>query len=150
MKKIYEKPVMQAEVFVVENYCAGSCGEHGTTWYDFQCDAPVNGNHHYWDGDYDDVYWWSQSRFSPLNPATKDKKIEDYIGSTAYYLGQYHPCGITHPVSSENSFYFGFVDRNNNERYDQGEGCVIWRGDNGRNIHCTSVLRHEDWETLKS
>ena len=150
MKKIYEKPAMQVEEFVATNYCAGQCGEHGTTWFDFQCDAPLNGNHYSQGQRWDDVYWWSQSRFSPLNPATNYKKFEDYVDQQAYELGLYHPCGVTHPVSSENSFYFGFVDRNNNERYDSGEGCVIWRGDNGRNIHCTTVLKHEDWETLKS
>ena len=150
MKKIYEKPVMQVEAFMAANYCAGQCGDEGETWFDFQCDAPVNGNHYSQGQRWDDVYWWSQSRFSPLNPATNYKKFEDYIGQQAYYLGMYHPCGVTHPVSSDNSFYFGFVDRNNNGNYDDGEGCVIWRGDNGRNIHCTTMLNHEHWEILKS
>ena len=151
-KKIYEKPSMQVEAFVAANYCAGACGDSGTTYYDFQCDAPVNGNYQGRTGRFDYVYWWSDSNFNPLNPNTKDKKLEDYIGRTAYELGGYHPCGTSHPVSTTSTFYYGFVDRNDNERYDAGEGCVIWRGDNpwNPNIHCTSALEHEDWEILKS
>ncbi len=150
-KKIYRKPTMQLEEFI-PNECVAACGDSGTVYFPFICDAPITGNYHDSDGDWDDVYWWSDSNFNPLNPRTKNRKLEDYIGRNASRLGQYHPCGASHTVSNRSTFYYGFIDRDNDGKYTEGEGVVIWRGDNYwfPNIHCSQQLKHEDWETPKS
>ena len=128
-KKNYSKPLLISEAFVPQEYVA-ACGDSGKV-YKFTCDAREGTLYYYpsGDGNIDGVY----------NGYGKKKK-----------LGSYHPCKVMHEAEATSGFYDGFVDYNRNERYDSGEGVIVWRGEDGDNGHATANLNMDSWETAKS
>lgn len=154
-KKIYEKPAIQLEEFI-PNECVAACGSEKK--FAFECDAPVHGwyekNYPYnwtrWGGYWDKVYYWPSSEFNPLDPNTKDKKMEQYTGTTPTYLTKFHTCHETHDVNINSKFYFGFVDRDDDKKYDAGEGVVVWLGNDSDNCHCSASLTSTDIPLVKS
>lgn len=129
MKKEYVSPKMVCETFAADEYVA-ACGDSGTTYY-FECDAP-GGTLYYWpnsDGNIDGIHQgWG----------------------IALPLGDYHPCSKKHEAESTSAFYDGFVDYNENRRYDKSEEVIVWRGPSGHNGHATKNLDINSWETAKS
>ena len=129
MKKVYEAPVVHLEQFVANEYIA-ACGDKNKV-YKFTCDAPGGWLYYY-----------------PESDGTIDGK---YTGSgKAKRLGNYHPCDAKHEASTTDSFYDGFVDYNWNEKQDDGEGVIVWRGPRNKNGHATKNLDMSTWETDKS
>ena len=143
MKKIYEKPVMLAERFVAENYCAGSCGDTGQK-YLFECTSPSGR-----------MYLYENS------PATGPRPSS----STSHtYIGQYSPCGKKHEAPTQGDFNYGFIDRYPyNGREDEGEAAILYLEHGQRwnrwsheyedyisNGHATGNLNIEQWEVTKS
>ena len=146
MKKVYEKPAMQVEEFVVNHYCS-TCGDGPTTvTYKFQCNA---GSYSNWQEVYLETNGraglqtnggWSQGGYLPADD----------------YLGQYHACNETHnvtlsadePFDIDATFPKGYVIA------DWGSGWQheyetlevrIWRGNDGRNIHCTTHVDEDSY-----
>lgn len=131
MKKSYVRPVMQCEEFAANEYVA-ACGDKNRV-YKFVCDAPEG------------ILYYYNSRNS-------DGTIDGvYEGSgQATMLGSYSPCDKKHEASTTDSFYDGFVDRNNNRECDDGEAVIVWRGPWGIQGHATATLNMSEWETAKS
>lgn len=129
MKKEYVSPRMVCETFAADEYVA-ACGDSGTTYY-FECDAP-GGTLYYWPNSDDTIDGIHQGWGWPER------------------LGSYHPCSKKHKAESTSAFYDGFVDYDNDWRYDEGEEVIVWRGPKGDNGHATKNLDINSWETAKS
>ena len=125
----YVKPMMDSEVFAANEYCS-ACGDHGTV-YKFVCNA-------HWTG---------------LTGSTVYTNGPDGVMSTDddVDLGSYHKCGKTHYASKTDEFINGYL-RKNILGIPAGKPTevIIWRGENGDNVHCTTNLNIDEWETAKS
>lgn len=120
MRKEWMEPVIEVQEFVANEYVA-SCGNSGVV-YKFKCDAGKGSYAVYVDTN---------------NNGKLDRKD--------HWLGDYHACGATHDASVRDEFLNGFI-------YRGGEytPVVIWRGEDGHNIHCTTELDINKWTTAKS
>lgn len=122
-KRIYIKPVLESETFVPQNYIA-ACGDTEYGKYLFTCDAPGGG-----------LYYYNNR-------------------GRAQYIGSYTPCNKKHEADKSSEFPKGFIDYNRNGREDAGEAVIVWieRGwwGNIANVHATTNLDQDSWQTVKS
>ena len=131
MKRAYVRATMVGERFVANEYVA-ACGDTEYGKYKFTCDAGggVSG----------DVY-----RESNGKPG-----FQKGYGSFGYggdeWLGGYHACGTTHEANTTDDFQNGYYIPDGGDAVD----VIIWRGKRGDNIHCTTNLNRDSWETTKS
>lgn len=129
----WEKPMVVVDAFVANEFVS-ACGDKDAI-YKFECDAPRGTLYYY-----------------PNSDNQIDGKHNPY--DRAKYLGGYHPCGATRQAPKTDVFYDGFVDRNENERQDNGEGVIVWlerkRWGHIKNCHATTQLNMINWETAKS
>ena len=137
MKRVYERPMMFAQKFTSNEYVA-ACGESGTV-YNFQCNAG------------DRPYQCEPSYipfFCEHGEDVTDNYPYDVYTSTGEHLGSYGPCGTSHEANSSDDFIFGgyMVHQHTGETIK----VTIWRGADGNNIHCTTILDQKQWETAKS
>lgn len=128
-KKKYVKPVLASEEFVPQEYIA-ACGDSNKV-YKFVCDAGWTGlsGSHVW-----------------LNGPDGMPETSDDIS-----LGDYGKCGETHEASVTDDFLPGYLKKNyfgkpGGKRVD----VIVWRGEDGDNVHCTKNLQMDQWETAKS
>lgn len=131
MKRAYVRPTMVGERFVANEYVA-ACGDTEYGKYKFTCDAGggVSG----------DVY-----RESNGKPGfQKGYGLFGYGGDE--WLGGYRACGTTHEASTTDDFQNGYYIPDGGDAVD----VIIWRGKRGDNIHCTTNLNRDSWETTKS
>ena len=131
MKRAYVRPTMVGERFVANEYVA-ACGDTEYGKYKFTCDAGggVSG----------DVY-----RESNGKPGfQKGYGLFGYGGDEG--LGGYHACGTTHEANTTDDFQNGYYIPDGGDAVD----VIIWRGKRGDNIHCTTNLNRDSWETTKS
>ena len=130
MRKEWMEPVIEVQEFVANEYVA-ACGDSGTV-YKFVCDAGEYG-HKY------NVYYYDESGH---------KKYIAQKGSWWAQFSSYHPCKATHEAESNSGFISGFID-DQSTRNDEATPVVIWT-ENGTNVHCTTQLNINNWETAKS
>ena len=148
MKKNYDKPVMQLEEFVPNNYCA-DCGDdaHAFVTYLFDCGTGL--------GDENDYYY-----------------IHDGSGNYqtfgSYYYGprslahpnaaRYHPCFEHHEVTvpkgidviaDSDDMYSGYYLDKYGTRTVESIPVVLWT-DGGTDMHATVILDPHEWHTVKS
>lgn len=140
-KKIYERPVMQVEEFVANQYCA-PCGDGETTvTYKFKCDA----------GGGSSYYVWLDNNI--IGGDAEGEWVEQGWGMfTSYewegadeYLGRFHACSegqhtVTVPKGTpiDDIFPLGLISRS---QYGVNTTKVrVWRGEDGDNIHCSTHL----------
>lgn len=131
MKRAYVRPTMVGERFVANEYVA-ACGDTEYGKYKFTCDAggDVSG----------DVYRES-------NGKAGFQKGHGLFGNGGdEWLGGYHACGTTHEASTTDDFLNGYYIPDSGKV----ENVIIWRGKRGNNIHCTTNLNRDSWETTKS
>lgn len=131
MKRAYVRPTMVGERFVANEYVA-ACGDTEYGKYKFTCDAGggVSG----------DVY-----RESNGKPGfQKGYGGFGYGGDES--LEGYHACGTTHEANTTDDFQNGYYIPDGGDAVD----VIIWRGKRGDNIHCTTNLNRDSWETTKS
>lgn len=131
MKRAYVRPTMVGERFVANEYVA-ACGDTEYGKYKFTCDAGggVSG----------DVY-----RESNGKPGfQKGYALFGYGGDE--WLGGYHACGTTYEANTTDDFQNGYYIPDGGDAVD----VIIWRGKRGDNIHCTTNLNRDSWETTKS
>ena len=125
MKKEWMEPVVEVQEFAANEYVA-ACGDSGKV-YKFVCDA------------------------GRLSLVGSEMCITDSSwggwGSQAQFSG-YHPCNKTHEAESDSGFISGFID-DQSTRNDEATPVVIWT-ENGTNVHCTTRLDINTWETAKS
>ena len=125
-KMIWTRPQAVAEQFAANEYVA-ACSDLVNEYYAFVCDATG--------GILGLVYEETNGR----------EGLQMFGGDD--FLGRYASCGATHYVAADdidsntdfvNGYYLTGADGNELATPD-----VIWKGEDGRNIHCTKALRHE-------
>lgn len=136
-RNVWKQPMTVVQKFVPNEYVA-TCGDSGTT-YLFKCDAGdgVSGN----------VYVES-------NGVEGLQTRGEWVGGWGGHwqeadrsLGGYHACGTTHEADSDNEFLNGYYVP---YRSDNVTKVIIWRGPYNNNVHCTTNLNKDEWETAKS
>ena len=135
--RVWKRPLTEVQKFEANEYVA-ACGDSGTT-YLFTCDAGggVSGN----------VYVES-------NGVEGLQTRGEWVGGWGGHwqeadrsLGGYHACETTHEADSENEFLNGYYVP---YRSDDVTKVIIWRGPYNDNVHCTTNLDKNSWETAKS
>lgn len=133
MKRTYESPRAYVEEFTPNEYVA-ACHDWNTV-YKFKCDAGG--------GAEGDVYTSNGTNLTP--------------GRTRYY----HACDATHEASTQDEFIQGYYIQNGGNdktgywtilggyRDYEKIPVIIWT-EGGTNVHCTTVLDKNEWETAKS
>lgn len=136
-RKVWRRPLTEVQKFEANEYVA-ACGDSGTT-YLFKCDAGggVSGN----------VYVES-------NGVEGLQTRGEWVGGWGGHwqeadrsLGGYHACGTTHEADSDDGFLNGYYVP---YRSDEVTDVIIWRGPYNNNVHCTTNLNKDNWETAKS
>lgn len=130
MKRAYVRPTMVGERFVANEYVA-ACGDQNKV-YKFKCNAQE------WTG-------WAGSTVWLNGPDGQPETSDDVI------LGTYGRCGTEHEAKTTDEFYNGYLKKNilgipSGPRKD----VIVWRGETGDNINCTTNLNINTWETAKS
>ena len=131
MKRAYVRPTMVGERFVANEYVA-ACGDQNKV-YKFKCNAQE------WTGLTGSTVW--------LNGPDGQPETSDDI----QLQGSYGQCGAEHEAKTTDEFSRGYLKKNflghpTGKRLD----VIVWRGENGDNIHCTTNLDMKTWETAKS
>lgn len=131
MKRTYVRPTMVGERFVANEYVA-ACGA-GRTEYNFVCDAGA-GTPGY-------VY---QETNGELGLQKRGPKPDTQLTPWPSY---YTSCNKTHKASAMDDFSKGYyVPIDGGDTKD----VIIWRGEEGNNVHCTTNIKKETWEKTKS
>lgn len=122
----WERPMVVVDTFAANEFVS-TCGKENMV-YKFKCDAGNNSG--------------SYSSFIDSNNNGELDWNDRRIGS------DYHPCGETHDAKTKDEFYNGFI--RNNYRPWNVIPVIIWRGKHHDNVHCTTNLKMETWQTEKS
>lgn len=132
MKKRWEEPRILVQKFMPNEYVA-ACGDSGVV-YNFECNAGNRRNSY-------NVYY---DNGDPL--ASSNGNEEWYAQFTGY-----HPCGATHEAELDSGFYDGYMYLQDRRGNNSGSpiDVIIWT-DRGTNVHCTTNLDMDEWETAKS
>lgn len=127
-RRVWRRPLTEVQKFEANEYVA-ACGDENKV-YKFVCDAgggaegnvyvDSNGN-----GKYDFI---------------TDKEL------TGWILNTYHACKKKHEASTKDEFLYGFYRKIGTLNY---EPVIIWT-EGGTNVHCTTNLKMDSWETAKS
>ena len=130
MKRAYVRPTMVGERFVANEYVA-ACHDQNRV-YKFKCDAQK------WTGLTGSTVW--------LNGPDGQPETSDDVR-----LGSYGRGGAEHEAKTTDEFYKGYLKKNilgapTGKRMD----VIVWRGEDENNIHCTTNLDMNEWETAKS
>ena len=131
--KDYVRPMMESEAFAANEYIA-ACGDSGTTYY-FKCDAGEP--YKYWQSGIFGGHW-----------VTDDHPYKVTTDSGRVLTLRYGPCNETHVAESDSEFLHGYID-NTLTREDEHIEVMIWTN-YGTNVHCTTNLDKNTWETAKS
>ena len=139
--KNYVRPMMESEVFAANEYIA-ACGESGVV-YKFKCDAG--------DGVYGSVYEETNGIPGLQTGRRGDTKLAGYsnglLGESGFYA-----CNKTHEAESNNDFVNGYYCAKGNTK--NPIPVIVWKEPRGGwlpdNIHCTTNLDQDSWETAKS
>ena len=124
----YVKPMMDSEIFVANEYFS-ACGDENKV-YKFTCEAGGGGNGTvYLDSNHNGEW--------------------DLVGDQILTLAGYHACGATHEAPTTDDFQEGFFITGVFPPYNV-EKVIVWRGENGDNVHCTTNLDMDSWQTAKS
>lgn len=137
VKNVWVQPQTVVQQFVANEYVA-ACGDSGTI-YKFECNAGQE-NHDY------SVYTlnrWGQKEYLTYGSGFFGKHTVDG------YSTSYHPCGETHTAASDSGFLTGYYIDDMDTRKDERIPVIVWTNRN-TNVHCTTNLNMDNWETLKS
>ena len=136
MKRTYRSPKVYVEEFTPNEYVA-ACGDSGTT-YLFTCDAGG--------GTPGSVYQETNGRDGLQTRGgwgyRADRELTDW--SWSYY----YACNEKHEAESTDDFLNGYYCPNGSTG--NAQNVIIWRGPHGDDIHCTTNLDQDSWETAKS
>ena len=136
--KNYVKPMMESEVFAANEYIA-ACGDSGVV-YKFECNAG------------EPYRYWQPGIFGGGHWVT-DEYPYRVVANNGESWDNYGPCGETHNAESDSEFLKGYID-NMHTSENENIPVIIWkqprRGWGGYDIHCTTNLNQDSWETAKS
>ena len=127
----YVKPMMDSEIFVANEYFS-ACGDENKV-YKFECDAGK---------------FLGSSVPGTVYADTNNNGKLDYSDEnlTSKIWPEYHACGATHEAPTDDEFIRGFY---NPLSIFPTQDVIIWT-DGGTNVHCTTNLDMDSWETAKS
>ena len=137
MKK-WSRPVTFVQKFEANEYVA-ACGDSGTT-YLFTCDAGggVPGSVYVESNDVEGL----QTRREWVGGL-----FDGHWQPADTSLGGYEACGTTHEADSDDEFLNGYYVPYYSDKV---TSVIIWRGPYNNNVHCTTNLDKNSWETAKS
>lgn len=139
MKKTWEEPKILVQKFVANEYVA-ACGASGTV-YKFVCDAG--------DGVWGSVYQETNGQLGlQAGGQDGDTRISTYSDIFGRPLTGYHACGATHQAEANSGFFEGYYCAKGDT--DHPVSVIIWKGEHSDNVHCTTNLDMDNWETAKS
>ena len=126
---VWKQLLTAVQRFVPNEYVA-ACGEENKV-YKFKCDAGggVNG------AVYEDT--------------NNNGKLDFGDEELTSYLPAYHACGKTHEAPTDDEFIKGFYTKGVIVGYLNPTPVIIWT-EGGTNVHCTTNLKMDSWETAKS
>lgn len=136
-RRVWKRPLTEVQKFEANEYVA-ACGDHGIT-YLFTCDAGGGA---------------SGTVYVENNGVAGLQTRGEWVGGWGGHwqeadksLGGYHACGTTHEANSQDGFLNGYY-----VPYQSGgvTDVIIWRGPHNNNVHCTTNLDQDSWETAKS
>lgn len=145
MKNEYVKPEMVIEKYMAEHNVAEDCSKKpgGRTVY-FVCDAGESNKH-----------------YAVKNASGTVQTISGYYlngNNSAWSYGtNYHPCGDTHTfqlngnqqLSDRKDIITGMHLDDPDTRKDENIAVTIWTN-NDTNVHCTTIINPQEWDTSKS
>ena len=128
--KRYVRPMMDAQMFVANEYVAAACGDIATTGYKFKCDAggPFGG------------YLYDQ------NWNAVDAYKKNIFGEWVNIGNDYIKCGETHTFPAEgiddSVLFLGFYDEDKRKNGNETK-VYIWRENTStkRDIHATTDIK---------
>lgn len=136
-RRVWIRPLTEVQKFEANEYVA-ACGDSGVV-YKFKCDAGG--------GDSGSVYL-------ETNGVDGLQTHGEWVGGWGGHwqeadrsLGGYHACGTTHEADSDDEFLDGYYVPYYS---DDVTKVIIWRGPYNNNVHCTTNLDQNSWETAKS
>ena len=137
----YVKPMMDSEVFAANEYFS-ACGDSGVV-YKFKCDAGG--------GVYGSVYEETNGIPGLQTGRRGDTELASYsdgwLGESGFYA-----CNKTHEAESSNAFVNGYYCAKGNTK--DPISVIVWKEPRDGwwpdNIHCTTNLDMDSWETAKS
>lgn len=150
-KLTWVKPEMEEVRFAANEYIA-SCGESSSS-YKFECTAPRGILYRFCEW----VGGQLQSIFLEGTETDKPNNLGSYVSD--FLASSYHPCGENaegHTPSKDDGFFWGFVDHNANQKYDENTdtAVIIWDSKDGwwgtSNYHATQNVNITSWETARS
>lgn len=126
----WERPMAVVDAFVANEFVS-ACGDQNKV-YKFKCNAQD------WTGLTGSTVW--------LNGPDGQPETSDDI-----QLGSYGKCGAEHEAKTTDEFSLGYLKKNYlgfpmGKRLD----VIVWRGEKGDNIHCTTNLDMNTWKIAKS
>ena len=131
MKRAYVTPTMVGERFVANEYVA-ACGGTEYGKYKFVCNAG--------DGAAGNVYVESNKQAGlQAFGRNRDRCLTEGLGKYFY------ACNKTHEADTKDEFLNGYYVPFGGSAQD----VIIWT-EGGRNVHCTTNLNRDSWETTKS
>lgn len=127
-KNVWVQPQTAVQQFVANEYVA-ACGDENKV-YKFTCEAGGGGNGTvYLDSNHNGEW--------------------NLLGDEMLTLAGYHACGATHEAPTTDDFQEGFFITGVFPPYNV-QKVIVWRGENGDNVHCTTNLNMTTWPTAKS
>lgn len=132
----WERPMAVVDAFVANEFVS-ACGNKNKE-YLFECDAGG--------GDFGKVYLETNGKPGLQTIGGYDHFTYGHY-SADRSLGGYYACGKKHTAKTTDDFKQGYYIKNwTNDIVD----VIVWRGESGRNVHCTTNLNMNTWETAKS
>lgn len=132
-KQTWEEPQILVQKFIPNEYIA-ACGDSGKI-YKFTCDAGG--------GKRGSVYEETNNL-----PGLQTLEWNADTEITRWPSGGYHACMTTHEAESDSEFDHGYYCAGGDTR--KPVPVIIWKGENGDDIHCTTNLDIRSWETERS
>lgn len=143
MKNEYVKPEMVIEKYMAEHNVAEDCSKKpGGRTVDFKCDAGL-----------------STSYYAIKNARGNVQTINGHVfdGGTSWGGYYYHPCGETHTFSlpgnqqlaDRTDIITGYHLDDPSTKKDENIAVTIWT-DSGTDVHCTTIIDPQEWDTSKS
>lgn len=133
MKRAYVRPTMVGERFVANEYVA-ACGDTEYGKYKFVCDAGG--------GAKGDVYKETNGQRGLQMGRNGDKCLTSH---NIFNYTYFHSCNKTHEADTTDEFPLGYYVPYGGT----AQTVRIWT-EGGTNIHCTTNIERDSWETTKS
>lgn len=129
-KEAWVHPETIVQQFAANEYVA-ACGDTEYGSYYFTCDAGAGVYH-------DSILF-----------GCRDKYVwAVYTDSGEKLTGAYGACGATHEAPKDDEFLSGYMDNKYTSEVEHIP-VMIWT-DHGTNVHCTTNLNRDSWESAKS